>query len=335
MKKTYISTKGMSREEWLMRRKEGVGGSDAAAVMGESAWGSPLTVYADKRGLVPDKDMTEAMRQGVAFEGEVARRFSEETGMKVRRCFRMYRHPEHPFMLANIDRQVLGQGGFEGLECKTTSLFNPADFAGGEIPKAYYWQCMHYMAVTGAKRWHLAVMVLSKAFYRFVIERDEQVVERLISREKDFWENSVLAGVPPRPSGIDADDDIIFRVSCPEARDGGGPSGFSGPAGGAGLSGKSGASDLSDLAGELDSLARLKEEKSGLDKRIRASEQLVKMRMGDMTEALAGSWHIRFALQDHTALDTARLKADCPELYGRYLKNAPRRVLKIRDRSLN
>ena len=72
-----------------------------------------------------------------------------------------------------------------------------------------------------------------------------------------------------------------------------------------------------------------------MDRRIKASEQLVKMRMGDLTEALAGSWHIRFGLQDHTSLDTARLKADCPDIYGRYLKNSPRRVLKIRDRALN
>lgn len=323
MKKMYISTKGMSREQWLMERKEGIGGSDAAAVMGESMWGSPLSVYADKLGLAPEKAMTEAMRQGVAFEGEVARRFSEETGMKVRRCLRMYRHPEHAFMLANIDRQVLGQGGFEGLECKTTSLFNSADFVGGEIPREYYWQCMHYMAVTGANRWHLGVMVLSKGFYRFVIERDERIVERLISREKDFWENNVLAGVPPRPSGLDADDEAVGCVSCPEAGKGGGPSGANA------------AADFSDLAGELDSLAKLKEEKSGLDRRIKASEQLVKMRMGDLTEALAGSWHIRFGLQDHASLDTARLKTDCPDLYARYLKNTPRRVLKIKDRALN
>jgi len=320
MKRTYISTKGMDRDEWLEKRREGIGGSDAAAVMGESAWSGPLSVYADKRRCAPDKTITEPMRQGTDFEQVVAKRFSDETGMKVRRCLRMYRHPEYPFMLANIDRQVLGQGGFTGLECKTTSLFNPADFAGGEIPREYYWQCMHYMAVTGAERWHLAVLVLSKAFYRFVIKRDDEAVERLIAREKSFWEDNVLAGVPPRPSGLDADDAAIRSIAAPEANDGGGPACTC---------------DLSDISGELDGLARMKEEKAGLDRRIKASEQLVRLRLGTCEEALAGNWHILFKQQDHTSLDTARLKAECPDLYGRYLKSAPRRVLRIKDRTFN
>lgn len=311
MKKEYISTKNMSREEWLERRREGIGGSDAPAIMEATKWGSPLSVYADKLGLVPDRDMTEAMRQGVDFEDAVARRFSGDAGVKVRRCHRMYRHPEHRFMLANIDRQVLGGSGFEGLECKTTSLFNPADFAGGEIPPEYYWQCMHYMAVTGAKKWHLAVLVLSKAFHRFEIPRDDAAIEKLIARERDFWHNHVLAGVPPRPSGLDADDDVIRAMPAPGAVNGGGPA------------------DLSDMSAHLDDLARMKDEKSGLDKRICAVEQLVRLRLGLCEEALAGDWRITNREQTHSSLDTARLKADCPDLYARYLKSSPRRILRI------
>ena len=338
MKREYISTRNMSREEWLEKRRGGVGGSDCAAVMGESAWGSPLTVYMDKRALLPDREMTEPMRQGAAFEDAVARRFMEATGLKVRRCMRMYRHPEHPFMIANIDRRVVGAEGFEGLECKTTSVFNRADFLGGEIPPEYYWQCMHYMAVTGAKRWHLAVMVLSKAFHRFVIPRDEAAIARLVRREKDFWENNVLAGVPPRPSGLDADDEAIRSVLTLEADDGGGPAiagrGAAVIGSGTAIVGSGTAADLSDLAGELDELARNKAEKAALDRRIRAAEQLVRLRMGTLEEALAGSWRITNREQAHAALDTVRLRADCPELCARYMKSSPRRVLKITDMTL-
>jgi predicted phage-related endonuclease len=250
---------------------------------------------------------------------------------------RMYRHPDYPFMLANIDRRVVGAEGFEGLECKTTSLFNRADFAGGEIPPEYYWQCMHYMAVTGAKRWHLAVMVLSKAFHRFVIPRDEGDIARLVRREKDFWENNVLAGVPPRPSGLDADDAAIRSVLPPEAGDGGGPAMNGAAMIGTAIIGSgtaATAADLSDIAGELDALAKIKEEKAGLDRRIRATEQLVRLRMGSLEEALAGGWHITNREQAHSSLDTARLKADCPELCARYMKSSPRRVLRITDRTL-
>lgn len=313
----WISTRNMSREEWLERRRDGIGGSDAGAIMGENPWASPLSVYADKRGLVPDKALTEAMRQGIELESVVARRFSQATGQKVRRCPRMYFHAEWPFMLANIDRQVLGNGGFEGLECKTTSPFNASDFDGGEIPRSYYWQCQHYMAVTGAKRWHLAVMVLSQGFYIFEIPRNCADIQRLIDAERDFWENHLLAGVPPQPSGLDGDDAIIARMAAPEAENGGGPA------------------DFSDMVPSLDELSRLREEKSRIEKDIRATEQWVRQRLNGREAARAGQWIISHRTQPYTHLDTSRLKANRPEIYRQYLKSATRKVLKIRYEGLN
>ena len=70
----HISTKGMSREEWLKLRKKTIGGSDAAAVVGLSKWASPYSVWADKTGKVPDKEDSEAMRQGRDLEEYVASR---------------------------------------------------------------------------------------------------------------------------------------------------------------------------------------------------------------------------------------------------------------------
>lgn len=43
-----VSTKGMNREEWLMRRRKTIGGSDAAGIVGLSRWTSPFSVWADK-----------------------------------------------------------------------------------------------------------------------------------------------------------------------------------------------------------------------------------------------------------------------------------------------
>ena len=79
----YISTKNMSREEWLEARRKGIGGSDASAFLGQNQWSSPLSVYMDKRGMTPEKDPTEALIQGTDCEEVVAKRFERETGMKV------------------------------------------------------------------------------------------------------------------------------------------------------------------------------------------------------------------------------------------------------------
>lgn len=67
-----ISTKGMSREEWLMRRRKTIGGSDAAGIVGLSRWTSPFSVWADKTGRAAEKEDTEAMRQGRDLEDYVA-----------------------------------------------------------------------------------------------------------------------------------------------------------------------------------------------------------------------------------------------------------------------
>ena len=63
-----ISTKGMSRDEWLERRRKTIGGSDAAGIVGLSKWASPFSVWADKTGRAEEKAATEAMRQGRDLE---------------------------------------------------------------------------------------------------------------------------------------------------------------------------------------------------------------------------------------------------------------------------
>lgn len=154
------STLTMTREEWLSERRKGLGGSDAAAILGMNPYRSPLAVYMDKIGIAPEILDNEAIRQGRDLEQYVAERFCEDTGRKVRRCNRILQHPEYPWMLANIDRDVVGEDA--GLECKTTSPYNKTPFDQGDVPAPYYWQCQHYMAVTGAKSWYLAVLVHGK-----------------------------------------------------------------------------------------------------------------------------------------------------------------------------
>ena len=118
---TTISTKNMDRNEWLKIRKTGLGGSDAGAVCGLNPHVSPMAVYRDKVSDETDMGDNEAMRQGRDLEEYVAQRFTEETGLKVRRSNKMYRSTEYPWMIADVDRMVAGGGA--GLECKTVSVY--------------------------------------------------------------------------------------------------------------------------------------------------------------------------------------------------------------------
>jgi len=107
--KKLISTNGLSHEDWLKYRKQGIGGSDAGAICGLNPYVSPMSVFYEKTSSEVEDYDNESMRQGRDLEEYVARRFMEETGLKVRRSNAMYQSEEYPFMLANVDRLISGK----------------------------------------------------------------------------------------------------------------------------------------------------------------------------------------------------------------------------------
>ena len=204
-----IPTKDMSHEEWLEHRRKRIGGSDAASIIGMNSYSSPYTVWADKLGKLPPKEDNEAMRIGRDLEDYVAKRFTEETGKKVRRENNILINPDIPFAHANVDRMIVGEDA--GFEAKTTSILNLKKFKNGEYPENYYVQCVHYLMVTGCKKWYLGVLVLGVEFKRFEIERDEAEIEALRKSEEEFWEY-VKAGEAPMADGSDSTSETLKTI---------------------------------------------------------------------------------------------------------------------------
>lgn len=213
---TKIPTTKMSHEEWLDRRRRSIGGSDASAILCMNQYTSPYTVWADKLGKLPPKEDNEAMRIGRDLEDYVAKRFTEETGKKLRRENNIIINPDIPFSHANVDRMVVGEDA--GFEAKTTSVLNLKKFKNGEYPEHYYVQCVHYMMVTGCKRWYLGVLILGVGFKWFVIERDEGEIEALRKSEEDFWKY-VERQTPPPADGTKSTSDTITAI-YPDSNDG-------------------------------------------------------------------------------------------------------------------
>lgn len=137
-----IPVHDMSREEWVQSRRESIGGSDAATVLGLNPYSSPYALWAEKTGAIEPEDISgkEAVRLGVFLEPYVAQRFSEVTDKKVRRENYILKNSDYPWAHANVDRLVVGEKA--GLECKTTSALNLKKFKGGEYPANYYCQCI-------------------------------------------------------------------------------------------------------------------------------------------------------------------------------------------------
>ena len=305
--RTVYATKNLSREEWLRLRREGIGGSDAAALVGLSPWGSPLSVYLDKKGLSPQKPQSEAMRQGTDLEEYVARRFVEETGKSVRRCNYILKHPEKPWMLANVDRMVVGEEA--GLECKTTSAYNAAGYEEGEIPRHYYVQCQHYMAVTGLPKWYLAVLVLGVDFHVFEILKDDEDIAALEEAEERFWHEHVEPGIPPAPAGTSSDGEAL-AILYPHSDET--------------------VANLHGLEGTADMLVALKAQKKALEEEIERYEQTLKSAMGTAEKGILDGYRVSWRSSTRISLDAKRLKLDRPDIYEQYGKSTETRTFSIR-----
>lgn len=206
---TKISTIDMSHDEWLNHRQKSIGGSDASAIIGLNPYSSAYTVWADKLGKLPPKEDNEPMRLGRDLEDYVAKRFTEATGKRVRRENNIIINPDYPYAHANVDRVIIGEDA--GLECKTTSILNLKRFKNGEYPPTYYVQCVHYMMVTGAKKWYLAVLVLGQGFYWYEIERDEEEIAALARSEEAFWA-LVESKQPPEVDGSESTTNTLTTI---------------------------------------------------------------------------------------------------------------------------
>ena len=204
---TKVTTK--NRDEWLALRHTKLGGSDAASVVGLNPYCSPFTLWSEKTGKTIPFEGNLATEVGTYLEEFIANKFEQETGKKVRRVNQSILNDKYPWAIANIDRDIVGEDA--GLEIKSTSEVNIKKFKNGEYPETYYCQCVHYMAVTGKKRWYLAVLIGNREFKIFTIERDEEEIEALMNAEKDFW-NLVQTDTPPTADCLKSTSDTLVAI---------------------------------------------------------------------------------------------------------------------------
>lgn len=199
-----VNTDTLTREDWLMYRRTGLGGSDAAAIMGVSPFCTKRDLYYDKRGMTPAMDEEEsnwvAKEVGHRLEDLVAEIFSKKTGLHVYPIRKMFRHPLYPFMLADVDFFIdLPDGTVGILECKTTNYNCQSKWENNAVPVNYEYQGRHYMAVMNVSQVYFACLYGNNED-EFIIRhmvRDLDMEEDLIAEEEYFWKENVLAGVEP------------------------------------------------------------------------------------------------------------------------------------------
>lgn len=192
----------MLTAEQLEARQSGLGGSDTATILGLNPYKSGYELWQEKTGRVQPEDISGkfAIRRGNDMEALVAKWFSEETGMTVRRDNRTITNPDHPYMLGHIDRRI--QGKPEGLECKTANWRVAMKFGEAgtdDVPANYLIQCVHYMIVTGWRVWHLAAD-LGGEFRIFKIDYDEALADHIANEVNSWWVNHIVNDIEPTPT---------------------------------------------------------------------------------------------------------------------------------------
>lgn len=199
-------TESLSREQWLEYRRLGIGGSDVAAIMGISPFRTARDVYYDKLGIAAVEEYEGnwvAMEMGNLLEDLVAEIFRRKTGFEVYQVKKMFQHPVHRFMLADVDSFVTMPDGTKAiLEIKTTN-YNAKDrwWRDGKetVPSYYESQGRHYMAVTDIDRVFFCCLYGNTEDEAVIreIRRDAVYEEEMIFLERQFWENHVQKKTPP------------------------------------------------------------------------------------------------------------------------------------------
>ncbi|MGM0903094.1 MAG: YqaJ viral recombinase family protein [Bacillota bacterium] len=203
-----VSTKDMSRHEWLLERQKGIGGSDAGVILGINKYRTAFELWLEKTGQVDPVEIdNEAIYWGNEMEDVVAKEFEKRTGKKVRRSNFTYSHPELSFIKANVDRLVVGESAV--LECKTANAFLAKEWEGDEVPATYLVQVQHYLGVTGREKGYIAVLIGGNRFIWKEIERDEELINMIFDAEKHFWEYHVQQGHAPELDGSSAAEQYL------------------------------------------------------------------------------------------------------------------------------
>jgi putative phage-type endonuclease len=334
-----ISTNGLSHDSWLNVRKQGIGSSDAAAAVGLNPYQSMLELWMVKTGRdgnmpkpEPD-DESSPMYWGKILEPIVAQHYSKRTGHKVRRINAVLQHPDpdKSWMLANLDYVVVagGQADRENqhktsqdnpsqpvhiLECKTAGEHGARLWKHG-VPEYIQCQVQHQLAVTGKQAADVCVLVCGQEIRIYRIERDDELIDRLIQLERRFWHYVETDTAPP----ADGSESAAQALQYLYPKDSGETIDFrDNPAMGIAFTG----------------MLKLKSE---IELKQSAQDQLkqqIQQAMGNATKALFNHGTVTWKKSsDSTTLDSKRLLKIQPSLLRRYplYKSGSRRFMVYAD----
>lgn len=189
--------------EWEQERRNSIGASEAAAVLGLSKWQTPLSVYQSKMGAPSnfDPELSYVTHASEAVVRGWVEKFHPEWGT-VEPGF-MARSKSAPWLHASFDFILVHPDGYrEPLQVKTGHQNAKQSWDNG-VPTEYLIQEQQEMFVYGSESARLVVMHGGRSFDWFDIRRDEEfITQHLVPQTEQFWRENVEAKEAPEPSTI-------------------------------------------------------------------------------------------------------------------------------------
>lgn len=300
----------MDKLAWLRERQCGIGGSDVGAILGVNKYKTPFEVYIEKTEPITEvKEQSESAYFGDIFEDVVAKEFEKRTGKKVRRDRKHYKHKDYPFMVANIDRRVVGENAI--LECKTANQFLMKEWEGEEIPASYLVQVQHYLAVTGAEIGYIAVLIGGQKFIWKEVQRDEELIDMIIQSEREFWK-LVEAKTPPSLDGSSAAENYLKEKYKQAESEKSIELGF-------------------EYKDKIKTYLEKKEQLKGFETEVKELENQIKFEIGSAEYAHAPGYTLSWKNVSSSKVDSKKLKSEYPEVYEKVIKENKSRRFSIKE----
>lgn len=307
----------MKTDEWYEWRRNGIGASEIAGIMGQSPWSSPWSIWAHKVGLLKDTNDggTDSMQFGTDLEPVIAAWFTRETGLYVAGEQTWGVEPDLKWARATLDGFVSESGN--GTE--PVGVFEAkydGDSPWETVPAHYVMQVQWQMFVTGLPHAWLACMHLPfgrPAFQVYEVERDDSLISEMRTAGERFWKQHVVTGDPPATDGHQATTAALRDVygDAGDARDV--------------------RTVTVDTEAAVNILRVLKAQAKDVKTEIAELENAVKAELADCTEGVDGDGQLIVSWRPQTAnrLDTKRLRADHAELADGYMTESTSRVLRL------
>lgn len=191
------------RAEWLEARKNRIGGSDAACIVGMNPYRTNVELWEIKTGQVEAEDISD--KPYVKYGSEAEKHLRELFALDFPQYKvsyvedNMWLNDKHPYAHASLDGWLEDENGRKGiLEIKTTNILQSMQKEkwNHRIPDSYYLQVLHYLMVT---EFDFAILkaqlkydydgdiMLTTKHYKIEREEVQEDIEYLQKAEKDFY----------------------------------------------------------------------------------------------------------------------------------------------------